>query len=234
MCGRYAATRSAAALAETYAAAAPAAELPPSWNVAPTSEVYAVVERAGRDGGPVTRQIRTVRWGLVPSWAKDTSGAARLINARSETAAGKPSFRKALTSRRAIIPADGYFEWQKKPGGSKQPFYLHTSDSGGVSFAGLYELWRDDAVPGEDPAAWLWTATILTTESAGPLRDIHHRTPLTVPQGAWADWLNPAAEASPADLLAMLEPAANVMSARPVGPAVGNVRNNGAHLLDPA
>src|SRR5437660_7130811 len=120
MCGRYTATTSAAILAEGFHVdEVRTDERPPSWNVAPTDEVYAVAERR-TDGGPV-RQLGTFKWGLVPSWSKDTTGAAKLINARSETLTTKPAFRNALARRRCIIPADAFYEWRRTAAG-RQPF----------------------------------------------------------------------------------------------------------------
>src|SRR5581483_3133792 len=116
--------------------------------------------------GPAQRQLRVVRWGLVPYWAKDPSVGSRMINARSETVAEKPAFRRAFARRRCLLPADGFYEWQQvEENGKKrkQPYYIYRSDGRALAFAGLYELWRDPGVPDDHENAWLWTATIITT-----------------------------------------------------------------------
>ena len=136
-----------------------------------------------------------MRWGLVPSWAKDPSIGNRMINARMETVAEKPAFRKAFAKRRALLPADGYFEWYGEVKGKKQPFFIRPADGGVLAMAGLYELWRDPSVPedsGTDP--WLWTVTVLTTTATDELGRIHDRMPLLVERERYAEWLDPAVE----------------------------------------
>ena len=139
--------------------------LEPSYNVAPTQTVYAVVERTPKDEpekAPV-RSLQPVRWGLVPSWAKDPAIGNRMINARMETVAEKPAYKKAFAKRRCLLPADGYFEWYGETKGKKQPFFIHPADGSVLAMAGLYELWRDKSKPDDDPDRWLWTCTVLTT-----------------------------------------------------------------------
>ena len=219
MCGRYASSRPADDLLVHFEVEEPPEELlPPSWNVAPTDPVYVVLQREDR------RLLRTVRWGLVPSWAKDAKGAARLINARQETLADKPAFRSAYARRRCLVPADGYYEWQPV-GAKKQPWFL--ADRGGdpLAMAGLYEVWK--APDGER----LWTCTVITTSAADEHGDIHDRTPLLVPRPAWSRWLDPEL-ADPGDDL-LVPGASGVLDAWPVGAAVGNVRNDGPELVQP-
>jgi len=219
MCGRYASSRPVDDLLVHFDVQDPPEEvLPPSWNVAPTDPVYVVLEREQR------RQLRVVRWGLVPSWAKDPKGGARLINARRETVADKPAFRKAYARRRCLVPADGYFEWQKQ-GTGKQPWYLSPRAGEPLAMAGLYELWRAAEGP------WLWTCTVLTTEAADEHGDIHDRTPLLVAEQDWARWLDPDLEEPGRELLVPGTP--GVLDAWPVGAAVGNVRNNEPGLVVP-
>jgi putative SOS response-associated peptidase YedK len=241
MCGRYASSRQPDELIEEFDASPHFAEaLAPSWNVAPTDEVYAVVERPprGEDEQPAERQLRVVRWGLVPSWAKERSIGSRMINARLETLAEKPAFRRALAARRCLVPADGYYEWYPtaeltaagKP--KKQPFHIRPADGGVLAMAGLYELWRDPALADDDPARWLWSCTVITTEATDDVGMIHDRMPLMVTRDRWADWLDPTA--SGVDVLDLLEPAApGRLEAFPVSAAVGNVRNNGPELAAP-
>ena len=215
MCGRYASSRRPDDLASWFEVEEPPEEvLPPSWNVAPTDPVYAVVQRE-------TRQLRVLRWGLVPSWSKDAKGAARMINARAESVREKPAFRKAFATRRCLVPADGYYEW-KNLGTEKQPWFLSTPDP--LAMAGLYEHWKTPE--GE----WLSTCTVITTSAPDDLGEIHDRTPLLVPREHWATWLDPSLP-DPGDLLIPGVP--GVLDAWEVGKAVGNVRNNGPELVEP-
>lgn len=217
MCGRYASSRKPDDLVSFFEAEDPPEEvLDPSWNVAPTDKVYAVVQRE-------TRQLRVLRWGLVPSWAKDPKVGARFINARQETVATSGPFRAAYAKRRCLLPADGYFEWQPVAG-QKQPWFLTSQDRQPLAMAGLYEHWKapDDT--------WLSTCTILTTSAPDELGEIHDRTPLLVPREAWSLWLAPDVPA-PDGLL--VPGTSGVLDAWPVNKDVGNVRNNGTYLVDP-
>lgn len=221
MCGRYAASKDVANLMEEFEVARPPDEtLPEDFNVAPSKQVYMVVERETDDG--VQRQLRTAKWGLVPSWAKDPKIGNRMINARLETAAEKPSFRRAWAKRRCLLPADGYYEWYSGEG-PKQPFYIHRPDGHSLAMAGLYEFWKE----GED---WLVTTCVLTTDAPDELGRIHDRMPLLVPHENWAAWLDP--EHKPTGDLVV--PAMSMgLEAYPVSTEVNNVRNNGRQLTDP-
>jgi putative SOS response-associated peptidase YedK len=177
------------------------------------------------------RQLRTARWGLVPSWAKDTSIGARMINARSETVLEKPAFRKAAARRRALVPMDGYYEWQPQEHGPKTPFFLHADAP--LAAAGLYELWRDPARAADDPLRWLWSVTVITRPATDSLGHIHDRCPVLLPADRWDDWLDPsitAADEVGAMLVHVPEPH---LVPREVSRAVGNVANDGPHLVDP-
>lgn len=219
MCGRYASSRGAAELASHFGAVAPEEGLAPSWNVAPTDPVTVVLEREGQ------RSLKVVRWGLVPSWARDAKGGARLINARSETLASKPAFRSAYARRRCLVPADGYYEWQRVDGRT-QPWFLSPRQAGPLAMAGLYEVWKEPAAD-----RWLWTCTVITTAAADDTGQIHDRTPLLVPPDAWQSWLDPTVPEPVHDLL---RPAViGELQAWPVGRAVGNVRNNTPELITP-
>ncbi len=220
------------------------ADLAPDYNVAPTKKIYAVLTRsspgpqdpAPGDDEPAERQLRVVRWGLVPYWAKDRAIGSRMINARAETLAEKPAFRRAFARRRCLLPADGFYEWQQVADGGgkrKQPYYIYRSDGGVLAFAGLYELWRDPAVPEDDPDSWLWTATIITTSAEDEVGQIHDRMPMVIDHSAWADWLDPGLTAA-ADVTPLLVPAsAAALRSYPVSTAVNNVRNNGPELREP-
>ncbi|HWG01687.1 MAG TPA: SOS response-associated peptidase [Trebonia sp.] len=245
MCGRFVSARKRLELLEEFAVErdlVPADRKPDNtdYNVAPTKRIYAVLnhkkDKVEDESG---RELRLVRWGLVPSWAKNVSAGARMINARAETVAVKPSFRSAFAKRRCIIPADGYYEWQAAPAGSKakQPFYIYRTDGGILAFAGIYELWRDASLPSDHDQVWLWTASIITTDAADDIGRIHDRTPMVIPADGWADWLDPA-NSDKDLLLAMMLPAttsgAAGLTSHPVSTAVNSVRNNGPELIAPA
>ncbi|MFF3208437.1 SOS response-associated peptidase [Streptomyces sp. NPDC002962] len=251
MCGRYVSTRSPQELAPLFHVSDPPPEetLAPSWNVAPTDNVWAVLERAPRasnsdsasanDAG-VRRELRPLRWGLVPSWAKDVKIGSRMINARVETVHEKPAYRRAFTRRRCLLPADGFYEWEqiKDPGTEKtrkQPYFIHPEDDQLMALAGLYEYWRDPAVKhDDDPNAWLLTCTIITTEATDAAGRVHPRMPLALTPDHYDTWLDPTHQ-DPHDLRALLgQPAGGHLDARPVSTMVNNVRNNNPHLVDEA
>ncbi len=251
MCGRFVSARKRLELLEEFAVERDrvAEDRDPDYNVAPTKRIYAVLSSArGESGvgqsphpegkpslrGQAQRQLRLVRWGLVPSWAKSISGGARMINARAETVAVKPAFRSAFTRRRCIIPADGYYEWQAA-GKAKKPFYIYRTDGGILAFAGIYELWRDEAVPDDHEGAWYWSAAIITTDATDDIGKIHDRTPMVIAPESWADWLDPANNDKELLLATMLPATASAggLTSHPVSTAVNSVRNNGPGLVEP-
>lgn len=189
-----------------------------------------------RPGGrpPGGRQLTLVRWGLVPNWAKDTSGGARMINARSETVAVKPAFRAAFAKRRCLIPADGYYEWITE-GKAKKPFYIHRTDGGILAFAGIYELWRNKQVPEDHEDAWYWSASIITTQAEDEIGRIHDRTPMIIEQKTWPEWLDPGNNDKEL-MLAVMRPATasgtGGLTSYPVSTEVNSVRNNGPSLIE--
>src|SRR3984885_9515726 len=226
MCGRYASARKRTELLEEFGVERDRVSEPlePDYNVAPTKSVYAVLTGrprgeqpdgggaqaggaraaaagpAGRDAGEA-RELRVVRWGLVPFWAKDPKIGSRMINARSETVDSKPAFRHAFKRRRCLLPAGGYYEWQRPDGssedepkgkGAKQPYFITRGDGGPLAFAGLYELWRDAELPEDHERSWLWTATIITTSAPDERVKIHDRMPMVIEPRRWPDWLDPA------------------------------------------
>jgi putative SOS response-associated peptidase YedK len=246
MCGRYVSVQADSdLLAEfeaidatdnTAAAAGPLVAAATGYNVAPTDPVRAIVNRRlrdenGRSTGDPVRQLRVLAWGLVPSWSKDRSGAARMINARSESVASKPAFKRAFASRRCLIPADGWYEWRKgaTTKDPKQPFFMTPRDGHGLAFAGLYEFWSDPAVP---DAPTLTSCAIITVPSAGQLETIHDRMPLVLPAGSWARWLDPGVT-DPTDLVGPWDEAAGEhLELRPVSTQVNSVRNDGPELIE--
>jgi putative SOS response-associated peptidase YedK len=246
MCGRYASARKRIELLEEFGVQSDRAPEPlaPDYNVAPTKPVYAVLTRqpgdrdeegsaTADDPVPAERQLRVVRWGLVPFWAKDIKIGSRMINARAETVAEKPAFRRAFAQRRCLLPADGYYEWQKQDGGLKQPIYITRADGRSLAFAGLYELWRDASLAPADADAWLWTTTIITTSAPDDLGHIHDRMPMVIDPASWGEWLDPANH-DVSDLRCLLVPAvASGLATYPVSTAVNSVRNNGPELIEP-
>ncbi|MEJ3657750.1 SOS response-associated peptidase [Actinomycetes bacterium KLBMP 9759] len=241
MCGRYASIKAPADLADEFQAVdATDGAVQADYNVAPTKNIITVVERHPRDeeGTPdldtTERSLRVVKWGLVPSWAKDPKAGARMINARSESAAEKPAFRRALNARRCLIPAAGWYEWQRGEN-HKQPYYTHYADGSSLAMAGLWEYWKPKDDPDNLYPDGLVTATVLTTSAVGPLAQVHDRMPLVLPRSAWDVWLDPDASGSDAAVAALLAPPSAelvaAMELRPVSPMVNSVRNNGPELL---
>lgn len=236
MCGRYASAQTDAELAKAFEVVDVLGDEPePSWNVAPTQQVRAVLERAPKDEpeAPAARLLRSVRWGLVPSWAKDVKIGSKMINARVETLLAKPAFKSAAKRRRCVIPADGYFEWMKIDN-KKVPFFLHAADGQPLGMAGLYELRPDPDLPGDDPNRWLWTCTVITTTATDTTGHIHDRSPLLIPPGDLLDaWLDPDLDEAD-DVQALINSLPEPhLEPYEVSTAVNSVRNNGPHLLDP-
>jgi putative SOS response-associated peptidase YedK len=233
MCGRFVSARKRQELLAEFAVERDRTpeDKPADYNVAPTKQIYAVMDRTEPDADKPERELRLVKWGLVPFWAKDAKGGARMINARAETIASKPAFRAAFAKRRCIIPADGYYEWRTE-GKAKLPFYIHPGDDGVMAFAGIYELWR----PKDDDGDFLWTASIITTDATDDLGQIHDRMPMLVSPEQWADWLDPA-NSDTKHLIATMLPAvpdtAGGLTSYPVSTAVNSVRNNGPDLIGP-
>jgi putative SOS response-associated peptidase YedK len=236
VCGRYASSRRDIELSsELEAESVVGDELPPSWNLAPTQPARVVLERRPRNqpGAAPQRQLRTLRWGLIPSWATDAKIGSRLINARKETVVEKPAFQAAAARRRCLVPADGYFEWERRIGcKSTVPHFLH-SGAQLLTFAGLYELWPDPDVREDDPDRWVWSFTILTTRAPDALGHIHDRSPVVVPPDLRADWLDPdlTDHGSVRDLLAAIPQPR--FEAYEVSTAVNNHRNNEPDLVRP-
>ena len=251
MCGRYASSRRPEDLVEEFEIEQPEVKegLAADYNVAPTKEVYAVLTRppSQEKDRPAQRQLRVVTWGLVPSWAKDPAIGNRLINARAETVAEKPAFRRAFASRRCLLPADGYYEWytpeqetddtpgadKKRARPRKQPFFIHHADGSVLAMAGLYEIWRDPTKSDDDPDRFRWTCTILTTDAEDEFGRIHDRAPMLVERDKYAAWLDPTVS-DPEVLQKLLVPAApGRLEAYPVSTQVNNVKNNGPELVEP-
>lgn len=220
MCGRYTLRASPRQMALVFKLDA-IGDLRPRYNIAPTQ--IAPVVRASADG---TRELAELRWGLIPSWATDRSIASRMINARCESAATKPAFREAMRKRRCLIPADGFYEWQKQ-GGQKQPFFIHRSDDAPFAFAGLWESWLDEE---RRP---LETFTILTTAANDQLRPLHERMPVILGEENYSQWLDPAST-DPKSLEPLLaDPPPNLVL-QPISSHVNSVANDDPTCIAPA
>jgi putative SOS response-associated peptidase YedK len=220
MCGRYATSRSSADLSELFDALDETEDaLAADYNVAPTDPVP-VVRLSERVDGPV---LSVGRWGLVPPWAKDPRVGSRMINARAETLADSSAYARPFAQRRCLVPADGWYEWLGRASG-KQAYFMTPADGSVLAFAGLWTSWR-----GPGWAERLLTFSVVTTAAIGELAWVHDRMPLALPPERWSSWLRGAPGADllappPEEFVAGLE-------IRPVGPAVGDVRNDGPSLL---
>jgi putative SOS response-associated peptidase YedK len=229
VCGRYTSTTAPADLAEHFGVEEIKAEpLDPSWNVAPTQDVYAIAERGG------VRQMGTFRWGLVPSWAKNPSVGAKMINARAEGLATKPAYRAALIRRRCIIPADGFYEWQVVEAGPKpvkQPYAIRHRDGRPLAFAGLWEVWRDPTVPDGD--GLVRTCAIITTAANELLAPVHNRMPVVLPPESWSTWLDREFQDSTALSTKLVAAPSDHFELWPVGTLVNHAQANGPELWEP-
>jgi len=230
MCGRFIISDTASDLAAMFEVEHEGGNLPePSWNIKPTDQIPIVLESAKQQ--PPVRRLESARWSLIPSFATELTSSFPTFNARSETAADKPTFKASVASRRALIPATGYYEWHTE-GTKKTPYFVHSDDGLPLAFAGLYSWWRNPAVADDDPTRWVLSATILTADAQGPLASIHDRIPVALPDEAWDQWLDPntvgdqdfvdAAVSASRDLAATLR-------FYEVAPLVGN----GPELIDP-
>ena len=221
MCGRYTLKTPIDVVAEHFGLEEYPSSLTPSYNVAPTQEVAAVVEE------DEDRKLAMFRWGLVPSWAKDPAIGNKMINARAETVAEKPSFRSAFKRRRCLIVADGFYEWQKADDGGKQPYHFKMNDSAPFAFAGLWETWNGY---GEE----VRSCSIITTDANDLMREIHHRMPVILPAENYAAWLDPGLDEKEA-LRDLLKPyPSEAMEAYRVSRRVNRPANNEPGVVEPA
>ncbi|MGZ5365145.1 MAG: SOS response-associated peptidase [Mycobacterium sp.] len=253
MCGRFAVTTDPALLAEkikaidetTAATKEGATENGANYNVAPTTTISSVVKRHSEPEDESTRRVRSMRWGLIPPWAKttedggpDTKGPL-LINARSEKLTTSPVFRNSAKNKRCLVPMDGWYEW--RPNGElasgkkapKTPFYMYGGDGEPLFMAGLWSTWRpreNSGAPSSVPP--LLSCTIITTDAAGPLAEIHDRMPLTISERDWDRWLDPDAPIDEGLLRGHGD--LDRIEIREVSRLVNSIRNNGPELIEPA
>lgn len=234
MCGRFVVASAGSELVGVLRVDVEGDDLPaPSFNVAPTARAAIVLDSAKTE--PPTRRLEAARWGLVPSWAKDTKIGARAFNARAEELEDKPMFRGALEKRRAVVPTSGYYEW-KNVDGVKIPHYIHPADGEPLFLAGLYEWWRDKTKGDDDPERWLLSFTILTRDAIGHLGSIHDRMPLFLDPDHADAWLDPTTDNVRDVLDAAIDAApalADTLDDHEVSTAVGNVRNDSPELIEP-
>jgi len=226
MCGRFVQASSPELLVERFGVDEPAAPVhEPSYNVAPRASVYAVRDRAEEQGR--RRYLSELRWGLIPSWAKDPKVGDRMINARAESLADKPAYERAFRRHRCLVPAEGFYEWQRR-GGRKQPMFIHRRDGEPMAFAGLWAAWRPDDATDD----WVRSCTIVTTGANGTVAPLHDRMPVVLEERDWDRWLDPDAPELDA-LVRLLRPAPDdLLVAYPVGTAVNSADNDGPHLVD--
>jgi putative SOS response-associated peptidase YedK len=222
MCGRYRLSRRKQIVEEYFDAASDDEDWAPRYNIAPTQPV-AVIRQNPKQ--PV-RELSLMRWGLIPSWSKDSSGAARMINSRAETASTKPAFRDALKSRRCMIPADGFYEWMRT-GKTKQPYCFEINDGEMFAFAGLWDRWRDSS------GNWIKTCSILTTIPNAETAAVHDRMPVILDPDAYDLWLDPGMTnvSLAAELLKPYD--ARAMLGFPVSTRINHVANDDAECSRP-
>lgn len=222
MCGRFVQVEKPEFYAEHFGAEFVRTEtLRESYNVAPTSLVYAVADYEGE------RTLTSFRWGLIPSWAKEKKIGARAFNARSESAADKPMFRSSFVKRRCVIPLDGFYEWERKAKG-KLPHYIFGVDNKPLPAAGLWSIWNDP-----DTDERILSCTILTGTPNSLLVKIHDRMPVIMPPDRWDAWLDPSLNDKEAITALMGVYPAELMAEYPVSTLVNKVQNNTADLLTP-
>jgi putative SOS response-associated peptidase YedK len=223
MCGRFQASNSPAELARWFKTTGPLPNVRQRYNAAPTQDLPVVL----RDPKSGERRLEALRWGLIPFWAKDVKIFYSTINAMAESVATKPAFRDAFKRRRCLVPADGFYEWQKRDGNTKQPYRIVMADGSPMAFAGVWKRWTDPAC-GETVRSFI----ILTTSANALCAPIHNRMPVIVDPADWQTWLGEA-PATSQELRALLRPfPPDLMEAHMIGPAIGNVRNDDAGLIE--
>lgn len=220
MCGRFFLTTDADTLQQQFHVA-DVAPVAPRYNIAPTQDVVAVCQN-----GDGYRHVKTFRWGLIPQWAKDLSAGAKMINARSETVADKPSFRQPIRYHRCLIPASGFFEWLRQADGSKQPFYIQRKDGELLAMAGIWDTWKESGQVIE-------SCSILTTAANNLVAKLHDRMPVLLSPTEYDQWLDRNIT-DPQQLMGMYTPyPSEPLQATPISPLINNARHDGPDCLEP-
>ena len=222
MCGRYKLSRRKQVVEEYFDATSDEPDWNPRYNVAPTQSVPVIRQHPKE---PI-RELSLMRWGLIPSWSRDSSGAARMINARAETAATKPAFRDALKSRRCLIPADGFYEWVRT-GKAKQPYCFEVNEGKMFAFAGIWDRWKNPS------GHWIKTCSILTTTPNAVTSAVHDRMPVILDPASYDLWLDPGMKdvGAASDLLKPLD--ARLMRSYPISTRINHVANDDAECSAP-
>jgi putative SOS response-associated peptidase YedK len=247
MCGRTVVARSIGELVTLFDIDDVIGEQPGiTYNNPPSLPASIIVDRVlkdneGEHAGELRRQVHSARWGLVPKNSQGPANTPLHNNARIETVLQKPTFRNSVLKQHCAMPVSGYYEWQNKEDGSKQPFYINAGDQGMLALAGIYDWWLDPSKKPDDPSRWLLSFAILTKDAAEPLAPIHERNPILLSESSMAEWLDPDnledAEHTTPDLLKELSDESDRVVAEvefwPVGPEAGNVRNNSSNLISP-
>ncbi len=223
MCGRFVQFSSLRTLEKYFNIQTAPDNIVPSYNIAPTQQVLAIVKSDDY-------QLQKFYWGLVPSWAQNLSGASRLINARVETLATKPSFRAAFKRRRCLILADGFYEWKGEKG-HKQPWFIALPSDQPLAFAGLWEIWKDRQAP-PDQSDYR-SCTIITTEASESLRDIHHRMPVILKPEAHEKWLDPQNQDVHQIESILQTNIVREFKRYPVSKRINRIQNNSADNIEP-
>jgi putative SOS response-associated peptidase YedK len=221
MCGRYRLTRRKQLIEEHFAAVSEEDEWNPRYNIAPTQPVPVIRQNPKEP----RRELSLMRWGLIPSWAKDPHGGARMINARSETVGTMPAFRDAVQSRRCLIPADGFYEWLRT-GKAKQPYCFEVNNGELFAFAGIWDRWKDPS------SNWVKTCSILTTTPNAVTSAVHDRMPVILDPDGYDLWLDPGVRDARV-ISDLLKPYAGLMRSYPVSTRVNHVTNDDAECAAP-
>ena len=223
MCGRFSQFSSLEIIQQTFSVETAMFEETPNYNVAPTQKILAIIKQEDKN------KLEYLHWGLVPFWAKDISIGSRMINARAETVASKPSFRNAFKKRRCLIPADGFYEWKGEKG-DKQPYYIFTPFGEPFAFAGLWETWTDKE---SDEESVYKSCTIITTVASESIREIHNRMPAILDPKYHGKWLDAEIQ-DPKELETILQDGIILdMISYPVSTLVNSVKNNDPYCIKP-
>ncbi|WP_170222727.1 SOS response-associated peptidase [Rarobacter faecitabidus] len=231
MCGRFAVDRDLDELAAIYGAT-PVDQVhwEPSWNLKPTQSIPVILESAAGEA-EVVRRAAIARWSLTPIWSKTLATRFSTFNARIESVTEKASFKSSVKSRRAIVPAAGYYEWTTKAG-IKQPHYIHLPEGEPLALAGLYSWWADPAAAKDTDTRWHLTVTMLTCDAVQTIADVHDREPVPLPADLWDDWLNPQVEGDQ-EFLGEAVQASLPIAARLIHHQVAPLKGDGSHLIEP-